>query len=46
LMDAEGTVVAAPALTPRPDNDYETIEMLLIQINRTYETREKDHRRD
>lgn len=32
LMDATGHVVMAPALTPRPDNEYETIEKVLYNI--------------
>ncbi len=45
LMDAEGVVVAAPALTPRPNNEYETIELMLIQINRKYRAFEEEDRR-
>jgi hypothetical protein len=45
LMDAEGVVVAAPAMSPRPNNDYETIELTLIQINRKYKSYEEDERR-
>ncbi|RFC55191.1 TlpA family protein disulfide reductase [Brumimicrobium aurantiacum] len=37
LMDAQGNVVSAPALSPRPNNDYETIELYLMQIKRQYE---------
>lgn len=45
LMDAEGVVVSAPALSPRPNNDYETIELTLIQINRKYKSLEEEDRR-
>ena len=41
LMDAKGVVVAAPALSPRPDNEYETIELMLIKINRKYKAYEE-----
>lgn len=47
LMDAKGAVVAAPALSPRPDNEYETIENVFMQINRrykAYEDKEEDYR--
>lgn len=32
FMDAAGYVVQAPALTPRPDNEYETIEKMLYNV--------------
>ncbi|PWH86223.1 TlpA family protein disulfide reductase [Brumimicrobium oceani] len=41
LMDAEGVVVSAPALSPRPNNDYETIELTFIQIDRRYKALEQ-----
>jgi hypothetical protein len=41
LMDAAGYVVAAPALSPRPDNEYETIENALHGIKRRRERMEK-----
>lgn len=41
LMDTRGTVLSAPALSPRPNNDYETIENILIQIDREYRLREE-----
>lgn len=44
LMDAEGVVLAAPALSPRPNNEYETIELILVQINRRYKALEEDGR--
>tara|TARA_B100000508_G_scaffold55003_3_gene42661 strand:- start:25190 stop:26602 length:1413 start_codon:yes stop_codon:yes gene_type:complete len=34
LMDAAGYVVQAPALTPRPNNEYETIEKVLFNIHK------------
>jgi hypothetical protein len=34
LVDAQGYVVAAPALSPRPNNEYETIERSLFQIKK------------
>lgn len=37
LMDAAGYVVAAPALSPRPDNEYETIENALHAIKKRRE---------
>lgn len=36
LMDAVGYVVSAPALSPRPNNEYETIEKNLFPIARYY----------
>lgn len=45
MMDAEGTVVAAPALSPRPNNEYETIELQMIQINRRYNAYEEQDMR-
>lgn len=41
LMDAAGYVVAAPALSPRPDNEYETIENALHGIKKYRERMEK-----
>lgn len=41
LADATGYVVAAPALSPRPNNEYETIENVLIGIERYYRLMEK-----
>ncbi len=32
LMDAAGYVVQSPALTPRPDNEYDTIEKVLFKV--------------
>lgn len=32
FMDAVGYVVQSPALTPRPDNEYDTIEKLLYRV--------------
>lgn len=37
LMDAAGIVVSAPALTPRPNNEYKTIENTFFSIKRRYE---------
>lgn len=34
LLDAHGYVVAAPALSPRPNNEYETIERFLFSIKK------------
>jgi hypothetical protein len=34
FMDAAGYVVQAPALTPRPDNEYQTIENMLHQVKK------------
>jgi hypothetical protein len=34
FMDATGYVVQAPALSPRPNNEYETIERLLFEVHR------------
>ena len=42
LMDAAGYVVAAPALSPRPDNEYETIEKALHGIKKYRERLEKE----
>lgn len=36
LVDATSHVVAAPALTPRPNSNYETIENVLASIARYY----------
>lgn len=44
LMDAAGYVVAAPALSPRPDNEYETIENSLFDIKKRRERMEKEGR--
>lgn len=41
LMDAAGYVVAAPALSPRPNNEYETIEKALHGIHKKRERMEK-----
>lgn len=41
LMDAAGYVVAAPALSPRPDNEYETIENSLHAIKKYRERMEE-----
>lgn len=41
LMDATGYVVAAPAPTPRPDNEYKTIENTFFSIKRFLERREE-----
>lgn len=41
LMDAAGYVVAAPALSPRPNNEYETIENALHGIKKYRERMEK-----
>lgn len=41
LMDATGSVVAAPALTPRPNNEYKTIDDVFFGIKRYYERREE-----
>lgn len=42
LMDATGSVVAAPALTPRPNNEYKTIDNVFFGIKRYYERRAKE----
>ncbi|MDX1653017.1 MAG: hypothetical protein R3277_11025 [Brumimicrobium sp.] len=42
LMDATGNVVAAPALSPRPDNEYETIDKTLFSIKKRREQMEKE----
>ncbi|PKR81623.1 hypothetical protein CW751_03615 [Brumimicrobium salinarum] len=36
LLDAAGNVVASPALLPRPNNEYETIENIFVRIERRY----------
>ena len=41
LMDAIGSVVAAPAYTPRPNNEYNTIENTFHSIKRYYERMEE-----
>jgi len=43
LMDATGYVVSAPALSPRPNNEYETIEHNLHSIARYYRLMEQQH---
>jgi hypothetical protein len=43
LVDASGHVVSAPALSPRPDNDYETIENSFIGIERYYRLMKQQH---
>lgn len=43
LMDATGYVVGAPALTPRPNNEYETIENNFHSIARYYRLMEQQH---
>lgn len=42
LADASGHVVAVPALSPRPNNEYETIENMFIGIARYYRLMGKD----
>lgn len=42
LMDATAHVVAAPALTPRPNGEYHTIEESLYEISRAYKSMQ-DH---
>ncbi len=42
LLDTQGYVVAAPALSPRPNNEYETIERSLFQINKRLEDNQRD----
>lgn len=45
LMDANSQVVAAPALTPRPNGEYHTIEIDLYKIARHYKMiREQNNR--
>jgi len=44
LMDATGYVVGAPASTPRPNNEYETIEKELHLITRRYKAMESNDR--
>ncbi|MEX1191812.1 MAG: hypothetical protein WEA99_07535 [Brumimicrobium sp.] len=44
LMDATGHVVAAPALSPRPNNEYETIEKALFDINKRRKRMEEEGR--
>lgn len=44
LTDAAGYVVAAPALSPRPDNEYETIENSLFGIKKRRERMENGNR--
>ncbi|MBW7867353.1 MAG: hypothetical protein H3C31_03390 [Brumimicrobium sp.] len=41
LIDAASYIVAAPALSPRPDSNYNTIDNLLINITRYYKNMEK-----
>lgn len=43
LVDATGYVVGAPALSPRPNNEYETIEHNLHSIARYYRLMEQQH---
>ena len=42
LMDAQGYVVSAPALSPRPNNEYETIEPTLRKIKKIREEEEEE----
>lgn len=44
LLDAAGYVVAAPALSPRPNNEYETIEKFLFQIQKTRIRQEEERK--
>ncbi len=37
LLDAQSYVVSSPALTPRPNNEYETIEKTFYSINKIVE---------
>lgn len=41
LIDAASYIVASPALSPRPNNEYETIERSLHSITRYYKSREQ-----
>lgn len=41
LIDAASYIVASPALSPRPNNEYETIERSLHGIARYYKSREQ-----
>lgn len=43
LVDATGNVVSAPALSPRPNNEYETIENTLISIDRYIRLMKQQH---
>jgi len=43
LVDAIGNVVSAPALSPRPNNDYETIENTFISIERFIRLMKQQH---
>lgn len=44
LMDATGHVVMAPALSPRPDNEYDTIEKMLFNIYKRRKAMEEQGR--
>lgn len=43
LIDATGHVVAIPALSPRPNNEYETIENTFISIHRYIRLMKQQH---
>ncbi|MCC5923980.1 MAG: hypothetical protein JJT77_09345 [Crocinitomicaceae bacterium] len=46
LIDAAGYVVAVPALSPRPNNEYETIEKFLFQIQKVRKRAEEERKRN
>ncbi len=41
LMDATGIVISAPALSPRPNNEYKTIENTFFSIKRYFERNQR-----
>lgn len=42
LLDTQGYVVAAPALSPRPNNEYETIERYLFSIKKVRDREQEE----
>jgi hypothetical protein len=46
LMDAAGYAIAVPALSPRPNNEYETIEKFLFQIQKVRKREEEERNRN
>lgn len=46
LLDAMGYVISVPALSPRPNNEYETIEKFLFQIQKVRKREAEERNRN
>jgi hypothetical protein len=42
LVDAQGYIVSAPALSPRPNNEYDTIERNFFEIKKILDRLKKE----